>query len=243
VTKPVVYNYPAASTTAVALAQTLAAAGSLILNGPMSTGGPGAGATRYVPFPLNYRQVTLSSGNDLSAVNFTISGTLAGTTVSATIAGPNNSTVNTGDLLFDSVTSIKSSAGTSGHNISAGISIIGYTAPWTYNPYATVASTSVLVSVSGDAGFVTVDFLKNFGKFYPPLGNQVLATTGIVIPDGSNTNFWLDVLSAQEINAGDNVFGYFNDTINYAQLQITGVDESNDFNGGLTLIIIQQGVT
>lgn len=240
-TKPVVYNYPAASTTAVALAQTLAAAGSLILNGAMSTSGPGAGATRYVPFPLNYRQVTLSSGNDLSAVNFTISGTLAGVTVSTTIAGPNNNTVTSNSILFDSVTSITADAGTGGHNVSAGISIVGYTSPWPYDPYATVSSTSVLVAASGTAGTVTVNFLKNFGKFYPPLGNATLGTAGIVIPDGTNTATWANVLSAQSITHGTNVFGYFNYPINYAQFQVT--TSGGGFDGGLTAIITQQGVT
>lgn len=118
--QPVIYNWTVPSTTAVAALQNLGAAGSLVLNGSLSTGS----GNIYIPNMV--RAISLTSTNNLSGVNFTINGSSYGTAISETIAGPNNNTVQTTEI-FDTVTSITTNGAVNA--VSAGIGSIGST-PW-----------------------------------------------------------------------------------------------------------------
>jgi hypothetical protein len=113
----------ALGTANLAAAQTLAGAGALAL-----TAGTGltslvdsTGVTRYL-FDVP-RCVSLTSTGNISAVNFTVKGyDVYGQPMTATLAGPNNNTVNTLKAFF-SVISITASAAV-GTNTSAGSSDI-----------------------------------------------------------------------------------------------------------------------
>lgn len=96
--RPVIYQWIAANSNAIALSQNLAAPGSLILNGSMSFNGIAA-------FQNISRTVKISSVNDLHLVNFTVTGTLNGAAVSQTIVGPNVGNVSTTQI-FQTVTSV-----------------------------------------------------------------------------------------------------------------------------------------
>jgi hypothetical protein len=154
--RPVAVTWPAPSTTYIALAQTLSAAGNLVLNGGGGT--PGLN-TPVVVFPGFTRVVTLTSTANLSGINFTITGTLNNSTISEVLAGPNNNTV-TSTNIYDSITSIAASAAFNPNTVSAGIGATGRTqwTNWDYN--APVCNYSVQVAVTGTINYtlnVTLD--------------------------------------------------------------------------------------
>lgn len=106
----------AAVANSIALAQTLAGAGPLILNGALVAGG--------VATIANPAQVTLASTGDFHLTNFTITGTdWRGAVVTEVLAGPNNNTV-TSVNTYATVTSIVAS-GAVGTNITAGNAVTG----------------------------------------------------------------------------------------------------------------------
>lgn len=84
------YVFPAASTTAVCLLQTLAGAGSLALNGTLANS-----TNSQVSFVSRgyARQISLTSGNNLSARTFTVTGAQNGVVVTENLTGPNAATV------------------------------------------------------------------------------------------------------------------------------------------------------
>lgn len=96
-----VYTWPKADTAAFCALQSKGAAGSLLLNGTLAGQPPVLG----ISLPDIARVVSITSTNDLSAVNFTITGVLNNAVVTVTHAGPNNSTYETTQL-FNTVTSV-----------------------------------------------------------------------------------------------------------------------------------------
>tara|TARA_R100001480_G_scaffold54723_1_gene67786 strand:+ start:163 stop:765 length:603 start_codon:yes stop_codon:yes gene_type:complete len=100
----------AASTTAIAIAQTLGGAGNLNLTGSSVNDGSNMDTT-----------VTLTSTGNISGVTFTVTGTDAsGSTITEDITGPNSNTV-TGSTKFLTVTQIAADAAV-GTDTSAGFS-------------------------------------------------------------------------------------------------------------------------
>ena len=123
---PVRLTFRASSTTFIAAAQTLAGAGNMVLNGSGSDESP----TRRMRLTGSgfSRVITLTSTGNISAVNFTITGTdIRGAALSEVIAGPNINTVSTTNNFY-SVTSIAASAAV-GTATSAGIGDTG-TSQW-----------------------------------------------------------------------------------------------------------------
>lgn len=121
--------WPAQDLQAVALSQTLGAAGSLTLNGTYST------LTSSTISFLNLgfiRNVSLTSTSNISGVNFTISGVQNTTLVTETIAGPNNNTVYTTNA-FDIISSITTDKATLA--VKAGTGLTGFF------PFYTIVST------------------------------------------------------------------------------------------------------
>jgi hypothetical protein len=109
-TRPAVFSFPAASTTAVCSAQTTAGAGALTIDGSLiDTASLSQGVRRAWLSPTNYsfqRTVSLTSAGNASGVTFTIVGQdCYGRAVSESIAGPNITTVYTTNL-FALVTSV-----------------------------------------------------------------------------------------------------------------------------------------
>jgi hypothetical protein len=144
--RPVVFEWQASSATAVSTLQTVGAAGNLAIDGSLSSPVRPDSTNRLASFGNTQRTISLTSTNNLSAINFTISGYLNGQPVSQIIAGPNNNTVNTTQL-FNTVTSISFSAGVTA--VSAGIGVTGNTNLYTYDHHATTPDISVQVVVTG----------------------------------------------------------------------------------------------
>lgn len=122
--RPVTIQWPVASTTAVCVAQGSAAAGALVINGGLASVG---GAT----FPNIERTVSITSAG-VATVQFTITGTLRGTTVSETRTGPNATTVYTTQR-FTTVTSVTVN-GALAANASVGTGLTGSTV-WINSDY------------------------------------------------------------------------------------------------------------
>ena len=120
----------AADPDAIALDQTTAGAGDLLLNGVLAeTIQNTFGSVTQVPLTPS-RQVTLTSAANLSGINFTITGIVAGgaRTVSETIAGPNIATINTVRDDWEVITQISADAAV-GSNVSVGINTVGASPP------------------------------------------------------------------------------------------------------------------
>lgn len=121
---PVRYTFAASSTTYVATAQTLGAAGNLTIDG--TGAGVQVSPTRRMTLTGSgfARPITLTSTGNISAVTFTITGTdIRGAALVEAISGPNNNTVSTTGLFY-TVTNIAASAAV-GTATSVGIGTTG----------------------------------------------------------------------------------------------------------------------
>ena len=138
--QPSIIKWIAADTAAIALTQTLLAAGKLLLNGHLSV----SNNPVVNLWPME-RTITLTSANNLSAVNFTIKGTFNGVITSEVLAGPNNNTVNSVNF-YDSIISITTNAAVNG--VSSGIGNTGSTSYYIhdYNKYFFNISFNIIVT-------------------------------------------------------------------------------------------------
>lgn len=215
---PAVFTWPAANTQAICATQTLGAAGSLTINGTLAqtiTGGP-----PYVIFPGISRTVSLTSTNDLSGVNFTITGTYRGSVQTQTIAGPNNNTVYTTATypnFFDSVTSITTNGAAAA--VSVGTGTLGFTHWYNFNYHATYPAISSQVIVTGTPNItytwnVTLDDIQSNASpaTFAPVTAMTTATTSQL--------------------------GLINTPIRYCAIQITAAT-----TGSLVATFLQQGIT
>lgn len=103
---------------AVSALQNVAAPGSLLLNGTYYSSS--SSTIRFIDQGFA-RNVSLTSTNNLSAANFTVSGVQNSTVVSEVIAGPNNNTVTT-TAVFDIISSITVDAAVNGIRVGTGLS-------------------------------------------------------------------------------------------------------------------------
>lgn len=176
---PAVFTWPAADTQAISATQTLAGAGNLLINGTLAqtlTGG-----SPYVIFPNISRTVSLTSVNNLSSVNFTITGTYRGAVQTETRAGPNNNTVFT-TALFDSVTSVSTNGAVTA--VSAGSGTTGQTQWYNFNYHASYPYISAQVIVTGTPNItyswtVTLDDIQTNASpaTFTPVAALTAATT------------------------------------------------------------------
>jgi len=174
--QPIEYEWTPANTTEVANVQSLAGAGSLVLNGslvPHSTPNQG-----FVQFPNFSRTVSLTSVNNLSAVNFTINGFSEIGPIQETIAGPNNNTVES-TVIFNKITSITTNAAAAA--VSAGTGHIGRTYLFSFNYNSPYPALSVSVSVVGVITYTFQCTIENadLGNafFFNPIAGMTNATT------------------------------------------------------------------
>lgn len=212
--RPVVFNWKASDTEAVCKLQTLAGAGSLILDGNEVVGG-------IAQFPGVQRTVSLTSLNNLSVFDFTITGTLNNEIVSVTRAGPNANTVYTSQL-FTTVTSVTVDGNANG--ISIGSGIFGQTNWFGFNFQQTFPAMTVSVTgVVGTVNLVGQTTLSdvNDGKY--PLGIRDGTFEGINLLD---TEFHADKFGTCMIPVRSaNIF------------VLTGT------TGSFTVTFLQQGIT
>jgi len=193
--QPRVYVWPAASNNAIALLQTLGAAGNLTLNGSLASSSEGG--TPSVIFYNYNRYVTLTSANDLSGVNFTITGTINSAPVSQTIAGPDNDTVAT-TVVFDTVTSISASAAATA--VSAGTGTFGQTRWFESDYYLNVSNLSIQVVVTGTINYTFGTTLDNVNLITPTLFDPISGMTNATTSQLGNylpaTNFSTIVINS-----------------------------------------------
>jgi len=133
---------------AIAAAQTTAGAGNLVINGTLASGGVATMAAQQF--------VGLTSVGNLSAVNFTITGTDdQGRAISQTIAGPNANTVLT-TLSYRTVTQIAVSAAV-GTNVTADTVGSGASQELPVDVYVTNFNVSLFAEVTGVVNY-TIQF-------------------------------------------------------------------------------------
>jgi hypothetical protein len=150
----------AGSNTSVAQDQQLAAAGDLILDGTLVVDG--------VAQLGSQRQVRLESSGNISATNFTITGTdESGAIISETLAGPNATTIAT-ELNFSTVTQIAADSAFA-TNIEVGTNNVGASQTVPLDQYLTPFNASLSVAITGTVD-VTVEFTFDdvFGDFPGP---------------------------------------------------------------------------
>lgn len=209
---PAVFVWPAADTEAVALTQTLAGAGNLTLNGNLALA---SSAPPSITFNGISRIVTLTSLNNLGAVNFTITGYYHGSLISETIAGPVANTVVT-TALFDSVTSISTDAAAAA--VSAGSGATGRTHWYNFNYHATVLGFSAQVVVTNSPN-ITYSFITTLDDV------NTIATPTTFTPIAAMTA------------ANTTQFASYNTTQRYCCINITAAT-----TGSLTATFLQQGI-
>lgn len=116
------YNWPVPVADGVAKAQILIANTPLVLNG--SYANQTTGTVNFVQQFNIVPQITLTSGSDLSAIQFVINGYQNGVFISETLAGPDN-TIVTSNNCFDIIQSIMPSEA-SENTIEIGAGSTGY---------------------------------------------------------------------------------------------------------------------
>ena len=110
------YIFPAGNTTDVCLLQTLGGAGNLNLNGNLAN--LVNGQVSFIQKGYS-RQISLTSGNNLSGRTFTVTGMQNGVTLTENITGPNNNTVYSVQV-YDVINSISVDGGAAGISIGTG---------------------------------------------------------------------------------------------------------------------------
>lgn len=206
---PVIFNWPIFNTQAICQTQTLGSAGSLMINGSLAGGG-------QVVFMGFARTVSLTSTSNLSAVSFTISGTINGLAITDVISGPNNNTIES-DLIFDSILSITTNNAAAG--ISAGTGTTGRT-QWFHHFHNTISPDfSVQVSLTSTLNYSFVTTLTDV-KFNLPANISLF--TPITAMTGATTN----QLSGYTVPSRSSA------------IQVN----SSNSTGSFTAIFIQQGV-
>lgn len=169
--RPTVFKWPAPDTQAVSLTQSLGAAGNLLINGTLANLFYGNAV-----FPGIYRKVTLTSVNNLAAINFTITGTYQGNTISEVLAGPNNNTVSSVNL-YDSITSISTNGAVAA--VSSGTGTTGKTHWFNSNNQSRFFNLSIQVVVAGTINYTfqtTLDDLQTVAT--PTTFNPIVALIG-----------------------------------------------------------------
>jgi hypothetical protein len=177
----VTYQWTAADNAALAAIQSSGGAGSMILNGTLSTNVKTV--VGAIDLERNYRNVSLTSTQNNAAVNFTINGYFEKNPVSFTIAGPNNSTVETSAVqLLTSVTSITSSGAINA--VSAGTGHLGNISWFHCNNLATVMALCLTTAVTGTINYTfeatldDIDTAPTLNVFNPVPG-MIAATTNL----------------------------------------------------------------
>jgi len=207
---PQVYTWPIADEDAVALLQTTAGADTLLLNGALSNPN---NRGLFVDFGKVSRVVTLTSANNLGAVNVTIAGTLNGVVVTETRVGPNNNTVATTQV-FSSVTSITVDDAVTAMSVGTGVS--GYTKWFKSNKYPLASQLAVQVDATATVSYsfqVTLDEVNG--------NNSPLTFTPVVA---------LTTASADQL-------GVYTVPFNYCRVAMV----TSDATGAMTVTMLQQG--
>lgn len=188
-----------------------------------------------VVFPGIARTIQLASAQDLSGMNFTITGTdIWGNITNESIAGPNNNSV-TSINLYHTITSIVADAAITGNLISVNTGDSGVTQWISFDNNRTIFQASAQITVTG-----TIDYsvqytnqplqLRNY-----PLNNTIYNET----PSASSTLIYLDNENYKVIqNETSSVFYQLNIPVQAMQVVVN----SGLTTGTLSVNVIQQGI-
>jgi hypothetical protein len=188
----------ALSATSIALSQTPAGAGNLVLNGALVAAGVAqlAGGSQHV---------TIASGANISNRTLVITGTNdSGATISETITGPNVATVNS-VLNYRTVSSISISGSAAGA-LTVGNLGTGESDPIPLDIYVDMCQTTISLEINGTAN-VDVQFTNDnpFGK------DPITSETGYTqTPVGAQGLVWFPHPVAALVGATGNVNGSTN---------------------------------
>lgn len=223
--KPISISWPLLDLQAVCLNQTLGAAGNLIINGTLSSN-PNLINVR-AEFPKICRQITIQSAGNLAGVQFTITGIGDnGYPKTATIAGPNANTVNTGTNLFSTVNSV-STNGAVATNVRVGTGSVGATQWILSDHYKSFFQTAVNVVVTGTINY---SFQSTFDD---PTTN---AAYNIKYPIDGVTVLTVPTATPM-IAATVSCLAHYDLPANYSRIYIN----SSDATGALAINILEQG--
>jgi hypothetical protein len=171
----------AAAVAAIAAAQTTAGAGNLLINGSLAAAGVATLAAQQI--------LGITSAGNLSAINFTVTGTDdQGRTISQVIAGPNVGTVQT-TLNYRTVTQIAVSAAV-GTNVTVDTVQVGASTEVPLDLYISVFNVNLVVEVTGTINYtVQYTFDDVFGGAPGPFNwinfstmtNQAASQNGTLI--------------------------------------------------------------
>jgi len=183
----------AAVTTSIAAVQTTAANANLVLN---SNATLGTGTSTDVNMPGNIAStVTLTSANNLSAVNITIEGTLDGVTTIETRVGPNANTVTTTQS-YTTITKISGDAALTAISVGNTATALGTTnqgiifagATRVRGMHGTGSGTAGLISFITPTGLI----ISQFGMSNVAAGDETLdpyiPDNGLYFKDGAIVN-------------------------------------------------------
>lgn len=208
-----------ASTTAVCAAQTTAGAASLTLNGGLAKLTQPESTNVYVPLGNVYRTISLTSTGNLSAINFTITGTYGGVVQTETRVGPNNNTVYT-TALFDSITSVAVDAAV-GTNVSVGTGTTGQTKWISYDYHKLLSDSSISAKVTGTINYsliMTMDDVQS------------------KIVNGLTINTYSPIAALTATNASQ--FATISNPCTFLAILVN----SSDTTGALDMAFLQQGL-
>lgn len=152
--RPKSYAWPAPDADGICLAQTTAGAGAFVINGALLDKQATMQGVARVVFPGIQRTVSITCAADISAVNFTITGTdLRGAAVTETLAGPDTTptTVET-TAQFATITSVTVDDAV-GTNTTIGTGTTGVTNWFTFDYWISPFSVSLQADISG-----TIDY-------------------------------------------------------------------------------------
>lgn len=169
---PVTITFPAAATNAICLAQTISAAGNLVINGSLLDTPPTVNGVFQAIMPGIRRTVTITStsGANLSAILFTIYGLNSRhITTSQTVTGPTATTV-ASTTEFHYVTRIATNAAVNS-NVEIGTGSTGHTEWWVADRNTIPGNIAVAATVSGAINY-TLD-----GTYVDMLTNTTATTT------------------------------------------------------------------
>lgn len=229
--KPITYTWTAEDPEDVCLVQTVvfATTPSLVLNGNLSTSADSL-ASRSVSFGNVSRTVSITSVNNLSAVNFTINGTLNGRTKTEIKAGPTAGATVYTLTTFNTVTSITASANAAAVKIGSGDT--GTTNWFCHDPYVPYPSLMVqVINTNGE------DLEYSFEATLCDAINSYVATNasfGIVVPNPDDVNAYT-VAMDHEI---DDFSACYDKPARYSRIIVS------DSNGAsFVAMFMQQGLT
>lgn len=146
--RPAVFTFPAADADGICLSQTTSGAGAVVMNGVLVDKTRINSGVTIVTLPGIQRVVSITSAADLSAVDFTITGTnLLGAAVTETLAGPNATTVST-TAQYHTITSVTADAAV-GSAVTLGTGSTGTSGWWTASTYAQPTNIGMAMVITG----------------------------------------------------------------------------------------------